>query len=297
MKAKHRRNVAGLIALTALTGITACNSTSSSTAGSSSGDILIGLAAPITGTSPSEGISEEKIANDAIAAINSHGGVNGRQLKLVIRDTGGVSPTGAVSAFESLSSAGVAMVIGEYTSTNFRAGCTIAMAEHMVLLGRASATTGLTDGKSYCFRDAYQVSQSAGAMFTTAKAQGWNPIGIAADTTSFGSAEETMRSFPNWPTCANAAPGRSAAVSSRCSPSGGPLSRSHVFCCSTNPPRGWSPSCKSASPRPSPSSGRRDHPCHRRAEPVLRHAVHAAAVRDSARGRPLLRNLAGLHRQ
>jgi ABC-type branched-subunit amino acid transport system substrate-binding protein len=82
-------------------------------------------------------------------------------------------------------------VIGEYTSTNFEAGCTIAMAQHVVLIGHASATTGLTDGKTYCFRDAYQVSQSASAMFETAKAMGWNSIAIAADTTSFGASEST----------------------------------------------------------------------------------------------------------
>jgi branched-chain amino acid transport system substrate-binding protein len=131
-----------------------------------------------------------------VATINARGGVKGRKLKLLIRDTGGVSPTGAVSAFESLSGAGVALVIGEYTSTNFQAACTIAMAEHMVLIGHASATDGLTNGKTYCFRDAYQVSQSAGAMFATARAQGWNPIAIAADTTSFGAAEDsTWRSL------------------------------------------------------------------------------------------------------
>lgn len=190
------KNIAALIAAAALAGagLTACGSPSSSNSASttsSSAPILVGLAAPLTGSNPSEGKSEEAIAKDAIASINSHGGVHGRHLKLIVRDTGGVSPTGAVSAFESLSGAGVALVIGEYTSTNFQAGCTIAMAQHVVLIGHASATTGLTDGKTYCFRDAYQVSQSAGAMFETAKALHWNPIAIAADTTSFGAAEDT----------------------------------------------------------------------------------------------------------
>jgi branched-chain amino acid transport system substrate-binding protein len=185
--------IAPVVALTVLAGVAACSSSpaTGSAAAASNTPILVGLAAPLTGSNPSEGTSEEAIAKDAIATINSHGGVHGRPLKLIIRDTGGVSPTGAVSAFESLSSAGVALVIGEYTSTNFQAGCTIAMAEHVVLIGHASATTGLTDGKTYCFRDAYQVSQSAGAMFETAKANGWNPIAIAADTTSFGAAEDS----------------------------------------------------------------------------------------------------------
>jgi branched-chain amino acid transport system substrate-binding protein len=199
MRRRHRRLVPVAIGLAALAGVAACSSSSSSTpsaaAGSSSAakgsPVLIGLAAPLTGSSPSEGTSELAIAKYAVSVLNGKGGIGGRQVQLVVRDTGGVSPTGAVSAFESLSSDKVALVIGEYTSTNFAAGCTIAMAEHVVLIGHASATTGLTNGKTYCFRDAYQVSQSASAMFETAKAMGWNPIAIAADTTSFGVSESS----------------------------------------------------------------------------------------------------------
>jgi branched-chain amino acid transport system substrate-binding protein len=203
MRSRHRRLVPAAIGLAVLACVAACSSSASSTASSSSPassggspaatgkPILIGLAAPLTGSSPSEGTSELAIAKYAVSVINGRGGIDGRQVQLVTRDTGGVSPTGAVSAFESLSSDGVALVIGEYTSTNFAAGCTIAMAQHVVLIGHASATTGLTNGKTYCFRDAYQVSQSASAMFQTAKAMGWNPIAIAADTTSFGVSEDT----------------------------------------------------------------------------------------------------------
>jgi branched-chain amino acid transport system substrate-binding protein len=179
------------VAIAALAACSSSGGSGGSSGSSGKGPILIGLATPLTGSNPSEGLSEKTIANDAVAAINAKGGIDGRKVELVIRDTGGVSPTGAVSAFESLVSDGVSIVLGEYTSTNFEAGCTIAEAEHVVLIGHASATTGLTDGKTYCFRDAYQVSQSAGAMFETAKSEGWNPIAIAADTTSFGVSEST----------------------------------------------------------------------------------------------------------
>ncbi|MGH3249046.1 MAG: ABC transporter substrate-binding protein [Trebonia sp.] len=201
MRSRHRRLVPVAIGAAALAGIAACSSSAPSAPGASTASggsqaakgspVLIGLAAPLTGSSPSEGTSELAIAKYAVSVINGKGGIGGHQVELVTRDTGGVSPTGAVSAFESLSSGGTALVIGEYTSTNFAAGCTIATAQHTVLIGHASATTGLTDGKTYCFRDAYQVSQSAGSMFATAKSQGWNTIGIAADTTSFGASEDT----------------------------------------------------------------------------------------------------------
>lgn len=199
---RHRCLVPIAISLAALAGVAACSSSSSGTGASAAGasaspaggsgkPILIGLASPLTGSSPSEGTSELAIAKYAVSVINGKGGINGRQVQLVTRDTGGVSPTGAVSAFESLSSDGVSVVLGEYTSTNFQAACTIAEAQHVVLIGHATATTGLTNGKTYCFRDTYQVSQSAGAMFETAKQMGWNPIAIAADTTSFGASEDS----------------------------------------------------------------------------------------------------------
>ena len=151
--------------------------------------IVIGLATPLTGGNPSEGKSEQAIANDAITAINQAGGIGGHPAKLVVRDTGGVSPTGAVSAFESLSASGAKVVVGEWTSTNFQAACTVAEQQHVVLIGHASATDGLTTGKQYCFRNEYQVKQSTGAMFGLAKTKGWNPIAVAADTTAFGAAE------------------------------------------------------------------------------------------------------------
>lgn len=209
MRKRHRRLVPAAIGMVVLAGVAACSTSASSSATSASSSsssasavatgsaaatgkpILIGLAVPLTGSDPSEGTSELAIAKYAISVINKRGGIDGRPAQLVYRDTGGVSPTGAVSAFESLTSDGVSVVLGEYTSTNFQAGCTIAMAQHVVLIGHASATTGLTDGKTYCFRDAYQVSQSASAMFETAKAMGWNPIAIAADTSSFGVSEST----------------------------------------------------------------------------------------------------------
>ncbi len=182
----------GLATLLAACGSSSASSGSSTTAGSTAstaaGPILIGLATPLTGGAPSEGRSEEQVANDFVSKINSSGGIDGRQVKLIIRDTQ-MTPTGAVSSYESLVSAGVQAVVGEFTSTAFQAACAVAQQEKVVLIGHASATQGLTDGKTYCFRDEYQINQASGAMFGVAKANHWNPIAIATDTSSFGAGE------------------------------------------------------------------------------------------------------------
>lgn len=152
--------------------------------------IYIGLAAGLTGGDPTEGQSEVAIADDFVQHLNATGGIDGRKVGLIVRDTGGASPTGAVSAFESLVSAGVAVVIGEWTSTNFQAACAVAASEKTVLIGHASETQGLTTGMPYCFRDEYQVNQQSGAMFAMAKSLGWGSIAVAADTSTFGASED-----------------------------------------------------------------------------------------------------------
>jgi len=170
--------------------LAACGSSSSSSAkpSSSKSPVLLGLATPLTGPDPPEGKSEVADVSDAIAYVNSHGGIDGRPLKLAVRDTM-LTPTGAVTALDSLASAGVAAVIGEFTSTDTKAGCVAAMQQHVVLLGPASAAQGLTAGKTYCFRDEYQVNQSTGSMMAVARALGWHKIAIATDTTDFGVSE------------------------------------------------------------------------------------------------------------
>ncbi len=172
--------------------LAACSSTTTTTkpskAVSKKGPVILGLATPLTGGDPTEGTSEVADFKDAVAYVNSHGGIDGRTLKLVVRDTD-LSPTGAVTAFDSLVSAGAVAVTGEFTSSDTRAGCIPAMADHVVLLAGSSAAQGLTRGKTYCFRDEYQVNQSTGSMVLIAKREGWTKIGIGSDTSGFGLSE------------------------------------------------------------------------------------------------------------
>lgn len=169
--------------------LAACSSSPAPASKSSStGPVILGLASPLTGGDPTEGKTEVAAVNDAAKYVNSHGGIDGRPLKVVVRDTG-LTPTGAVTSLDSLASAGAAAVLGEFTSTDTAAACTAAMQQHEVVLGPASAAQGLTHGKTYCFRDEYQVSQSTGAMFAIAKSEGWKSIAVATDTTDFGIAE------------------------------------------------------------------------------------------------------------
>ncbi|HKN93256.1 MAG TPA: ABC transporter substrate-binding protein [Thermoleophilaceae bacterium] len=113
---RKARWVAGLVlALTAALALAACGGKSSSSGGSSTsggdkGPITIGVTSEKTGPAPilgTESIGIEKAAQ----YINQHGGIMGRQVKLVIHDNAG-DPSKAVSDVRTFASQGIKVMLG-----------------------------------------------------------------------------------------------------------------------------------------------------------------------------------------
>lgn len=98
---------------------TACGSSSGGSAGGAGGsgsDITLGLLAPITGTFAADGQDMKDGANAAVKEINAAGGVNGKKLKLDIKDDGS-DPQKTSQATRDLASAGHKLMFGTFTST------------------------------------------------------------------------------------------------------------------------------------------------------------------------------------
>ena len=77
--------------------------------------IKIGLMCPLTGSWASEGQDMKQIVSLLADEVNAAGGINGRQLELVVEDDGGDPRTAALAA-QKLAIAGVSAVIGTYGS-------------------------------------------------------------------------------------------------------------------------------------------------------------------------------------
>src|SRR5690242_21246028 len=113
---RKARWVAGVVlALTAALAIAACGGKSSSSGGSSTssankGPITIGVTSEKTGPVPILGNESIGIAK-AAQYINQHGGIMGRQIKLVIHDNAG-DPSKAVSDVKTFSSQGIKVMLG-----------------------------------------------------------------------------------------------------------------------------------------------------------------------------------------
>ena len=75
------------------------------------GDLKIGLMCPLTGKWASEGQDMKNIVSLLVEEANARGGINGKQLELVVEDDAGDPRTAALAA-QKLASSGVLAVIG-----------------------------------------------------------------------------------------------------------------------------------------------------------------------------------------
>lgn len=111
---RKAHGVTGLVlALTAALTLAACGGKSSSggsTSGGDKGPITIGVTSEKTGPAPILGNESIGIAK-AAQYINQHGGIMGRQIKLVIHDNAG-DPSKAVSDVRTFASQGIKVMLG-----------------------------------------------------------------------------------------------------------------------------------------------------------------------------------------
>jgi len=121
--------------------------------GDDSGQVRIGLLAPLSGDLALSGRDLRDTAQLAIDEINASGGLLGRDAVLDVEDDAS-SPNGAVSGYTRLLAGGVAAVIGPSHSPGVRAlEATIKASRTLTISGSATASgLGALDDDGYFFR-------------------------------------------------------------------------------------------------------------------------------------------------
>ena len=133
------------------------------------GPIKIGFPIPLSGPTAVYGVPILKGAELAVADINAHGGVLGRKLELLPRDSK-ANPAEAVRlARELIVKNGVQFLAGTLTSAEAPAVSTIAKENHVVFVAPSAKTYELTDPQNfhpYIFRTASNttIEGQAGAI-------------------------------------------------------------------------------------------------------------------------------------
>src|SRR3974390_3402439 len=151
--------------------------------------ILIGYLPALTGPSSSTGIGINRGTQLAVAEIKAAGGIDGRQIELITRDTQS-DPTKAVNGAAELTHSKATVVFGPLNSGESLAVVPL-LARSSTLQVHPCWVDSLTDAKKYpmCFRNAPTNQQiGAAANRYVVEVLKHKKVAVISDTTGYGTA-------------------------------------------------------------------------------------------------------------
>lgn len=153
-----------------------------------SGPVKIGAIFSVTGPAAFLGAPEAKTARMLIDQINAAGGVNGRRLELVLKDSGG-SPEKAVSfAKQLIEEDKVLAIIGPSTSGETMQIKALCEENRMILVSCAAAEVIVNPVARYVFKVPQKDSQAVTWIYRTMKQKGIKKIAVVSSNDGFGAA-------------------------------------------------------------------------------------------------------------
>jgi len=163
--------------------------------------LKIGLNYPQTGRYKDQGLQQRLGAFLAVDEINKAGGIMGREVELVIRNTSGEPDKGAKNTAELIDREGVQMVFGGVSSAVAIASGRAARDRNRIYFGTltySNATTGAA-GHSHMFREPYNAWMTAKVLsqYLNTQHAGDEYFYITADYTWGWSVEKSVRKFTN----------------------------------------------------------------------------------------------------
>jgi len=148
--------------------------------------VKIGALFSVTGPASFLGAPEEKTVQMLVEKINASGGINGRKLQLVVKDTGG-SPEKAVSfAKQLIEEDKVLAIIGPSTSGETMQIKALCEENKVPLVSCAAAETIVNPVAKYVFKVPQKDSQAVTWIYRTMKEMGITNIAILTSTEGFG---------------------------------------------------------------------------------------------------------------
>lgn len=177
------------LAILAITGLliglmSGCGVSGESKAGG--GTLRIGLAAPISGTQAQYGTAFKNGAELAAAQINDEGGIDGKQVEIVVEDDKGDSNEAVNVANKFVSDKSILGVVGHFNSSATLATAPVYNKNKIVQVSPSSSAPGVTDAGEYTFRvittDAFQADYLA----SWSKELGYGKVALIYEQSDFG---------------------------------------------------------------------------------------------------------------
>jgi branched-chain amino acid transport system substrate-binding protein len=159
-----------------------------------SGPITIGAILDITGAGASLGVPERRTLEMLTKQVNEAGGVNGRQIELIIEDNQSTEDE-AAKAMNQMISQDVDIVLGASRTGPSLAMRGAAESSQMPMISLA-ANVAIVDGAEWIFKTAQNDSVVLQNVVDYAKSNGWTTIGLLRDASGFGEGvAETLSEF------------------------------------------------------------------------------------------------------
>jgi len=158
--------------------------------------IKVGAIFAVTGGAANLGGPEAKTAEMLVEKINNEGGVNGKKIELILKDSGG-KPENAVSlAKQLIDEDNVLAIIGPSTSGETMQIKNICQEGKTILLSCAAAEVIVNPIASYVFKVTQSDSDAARRIYQVMKAKGIKRIGVITSNDGYGVAGgKQMASF------------------------------------------------------------------------------------------------------
>lgn len=145
--------VAALVLSLVISGCAKTTTTADSSKPATASKIKIGLAGPFTGPIAETGTTVKQAVELAVEQVNKAGGINGKQVELVIGDDKADPKEAAAIANKFVSDTSILGAIAHYTSSTTLAGAPIYNKAGMSHIAYGSTSPAVTNAGPFTFRD------------------------------------------------------------------------------------------------------------------------------------------------
>jgi branched-chain amino acid transport system substrate-binding protein len=150
--------------------------------------LKVGALLSVTGPAAFLGGPEQRTLEMAVEELNAKGGLAGRPVQLIVKDTGGVADKAVSFAKQLIDEEQVFAIIGPATSGETMQVKALAESSGTLLLSTAAAEVIVNPVARWVFKTAQKDSHAATMIFQALKARGLTRVAVLTSNTGFGKA-------------------------------------------------------------------------------------------------------------
>lgn len=174
--------ISGILTLGLILGLSGCGK------GPEATPVKVGALFAVTGGVSYLGSPEAKTAIMFVNKLNERGGINGRKIQLIVKDSGADPEKAVLLANQFIKEDQVLAIIGPSTSGETMAIKNICQEAKTILISCAAAEDIVNPVASYVFKSAPKDSDAARWIYKIMKSKGISKVGVITSNDGFGMA-------------------------------------------------------------------------------------------------------------